>query len=207
MKKLQLLILLAFTVSILQSCKEIKKEETNDQSKTENSLIIDKETTTINWTAYKTTSKIAVNGQFNEFSNSPILGNTVKEALNGLAFKIPINSLHTNDTIRDAKLKTFFFGNLADTAEITGTLNIDTENSGNAKISMNGISQTIPVIYTINNQTVTIESVLNLENWNALAALEALNAVCFDLHKGEDGISKTWSEVKIEITLNFKNAS
>ena len=45
---------------------------------------------------------------------------------------------------------------------------------------------------------------MDLENWKAQAALDALNVVCFDLHKGVDGISKTWSEVKIEISAVLK---
>lgn len=45
---------------------------------------------------------------------------------------------------------------------------------------------------------------MDLKNWKAQAAINTLNVVCFDLHKGEDGISKTWSEVKIEISAVLK---
>ena len=40
---------------------------------------------------------------------------------------------------------------------------------------------------------------MDLKNWNAIDALNALNKVCFDLHKGADGVSKTWEDVAIEI--------
>lgn len=51
---------------------------------------------------------------------------------------------------------------------------------------MNGISHQLPINYLI-----YIEAVMDLKNWKAQAAINTLNVVCFDLHKGEDGISKT----------------
>ena len=41
---------------------------------------------------------------------------------------------------------------------------------------------------------------MQLKDWNALGALESLNKVCFDLHKGADGVSKTWEDVAIEVS-------
>jgi hypothetical protein len=35
---------------------------------------------------------------------------------------------------------------------------------------------------------------MNLENWDALAAVASINKACEALHTGKDGISKTWSE-------------
>ena len=52
---------------------------------------------------------------------------------------------------------------------------------------------------------VTIEAVMDLDNWQAQLAIEALNIVCKDLHSGDDGISKTWSEVKIEVATYLKH--
>lgn len=40
--------------------------------------------------------------------------------------------------------------------------------------------------------------------WNALEALAALNKVCFELHKGPDGVSKTWEEVAIEVSTYLR---
>jgi hypothetical protein len=69
---------------------------------------------------------------------------------------------------------------------------------------MNGISQQLPITYVISDQMVSFEAVMDLDNWKAQTAIEALNLVCKDLHKGEDGISKTWSEVKIEVVTYLK---
>jgi hypothetical protein len=48
---------------------------------------------------------------------------------------------------------------------------------------------------------------MNLENWDALAAVASINKACEALHTGKDGISKTWSEVAVhaDVLLNKKN--
>lgn len=204
MKKIQILgLLLIGSFTLLTSCKEVKKEEQKETS-SEKSFALDANNTSINWIAYKTTSKLPVKGSFAEFTTENAKsGTTVKEVLNNLKFSIPVSSLQTNDTIRDGKLIKYFFGSMENTSKITGKLNINNENSSTAEITMNGISFDLPITYSVNDKTVNIEAVMNLDNWSAQTAIEALNVVCFDLHKGDDGISKTWSEVKIEITANF----
>ena len=42
------------------------------------------------------------------------------------------------------------------------------------------------------------------KDFNGSKAMESLNKVCFDLHKGPDGISKTWSEVEINVATYLK---
>jgi hypothetical protein len=44
---------------------------------------------------------------------------------------------------------------------------------------------------------------MNLENWDALAAVASINKACEALHTGKDGI-KTWSEVAVhaDVLLN-----
>lgn len=200
MKKITLLLITIITLTITFSCNETKKKEQEKSAPTQE-LKIDAENTTIQWTAYKTTDKVPVKGSFAKFSvENKLEGNTIEEALNGLKFKIPVNSIVTNDTIRDAKLIKFLFGSMENTAEISGILHI-TSNSKTAEITMNGISQTFPINLTVNDNIATIEATIDLDNWKAQAALEALNIACNELHTGPDGISKTWSDVKIEVNI------
>ena len=157
------------------------------------------DSTIIGWTAYKTTDKVPVKGQFSALTIENVKkDSTVMGALNGLKFKIPISSLFTNDTIRDGKLKKFFFGAMKNTAEIKGTVHMNNDNTSTVELTMNGITRDLPIAYIITDNRVTIVGNMELDNWQAKAALEALNLVCKDLHTGEDGISKTWSDVKIE---------
>lgn len=204
-KLLYLSLFIAATLTIV-SCGNDKKEKKSTEKSTEDKTYsIEPKTTTINWTAYKTTSKIPVKGQFTKFTiDNSKKGNSVKETLDGLKFSIPVSSLFTKDSIRDGKLKKFFFGSMKDTQEIKGTLHISDDSTGTADITMNGISQTLPINYVIDDQIASINAVMNLDNWKAQAALEALNLVCLDLHKGEDGISKTWNDVKIEVITYLK---
>ncbi len=202
MNKLHLIGLLLITIITISSCKESKKKETEPSKK---GYTVEPKTTTINWIAYKTTSKTPVKGQFTEVTiEHKNKATTVLNAINGLKFSIPVNSLSTKDTIRDKKLKKFFFGTMQNTAEITGVITTNNENSGTVSLTMNKITQTLPISYTINDQMITIEAVMNLDNWKAQLALKALNAACKDLHSGDDGISMTWSEVKIEVATYLK---
>ena len=93
---------------------------------------------------------------------------------------------------------------MVDTQNITGTIHIKNETSGTVDIAMNGITQSLPITFVNSDQMVTLEAVMDLDNWQAQAALTALNKVCEALHTGEDGISKTWSEVKIEVATYLK---
>lgn len=202
MKKIFLLSLLLVTTLSFTSCKKKEKKETKP---TENLYSVEAKKTVINWTAYKTTSKVPVKGQFSKLTiENTKKASTTMEALNGLKFSIPISSLFTNDTIRDSKVKKFFFGTLKNTNLISGTITMINESSGSVDITMNGISQVLPISYLISDQMVTIEAIMDLDNWKAQAAIEALNTVCKDLHTGDDGVAKTWSEVKIEVETYLK---
>lgn len=203
MKKLIVLCLTLIVALNITSCKEDKKKSTNKEKET--LLSIEAQTTSVNWIAYKTTEKVGVKGKFTELEIlNARKAKTAKEALNGIKFKISTNSLFTKDSIRDTKLKKFFFGKMIDTENIEGTIQMKNENSGTVELKMNGISQVLPISYVIDGQMVNIEAVMNLDNWKAQAAIASLNEVCKDLHTGKDGISKTWSEVKIEVITYLK---
>lgn len=202
MKKIYVFGLLLLVITTISSCKKSQKKETKQIEKGFN---VEETTTTINWIAYKTTSKIPVKGQFTKVTiENAKKSSTALEALNGLKFKIPVSSLYTKDTIRDKKLKNSFFGSMKNTEVISGAINMNNETSGSVELTMNGISKVLPITYVISDQMVTIEALMDLDNWQAQLALEALNTVCKDLHSGDDGISKTWSEVKIEVTTYLK---
>ncbi|MDO9038661.1 MAG: YceI family protein [Lutibacter sp.] len=196
------MVLLVITVTIVTSCKKNVKDKKPITAKM---YTVMADSLIISWTAYKTTAKVPVNGQFSEL----IIENAKKDstmlgALNGLKFKIPVNSLFTNDTLRDGKLKKFFFGSMQNTNFIKGVLHMNNENTSMVELTMNGITRELPIAYIVTDQKVTIVGNMELDNWQAKAALEALNVVCKDLHTGDDGITKTWSDVKIEVIAVLK---
>lgn len=203
MKKYFFNILILITLTVVVSCKNTQKKEL--KSTEEKGYTIEPKTTTVNWIAYKTNDKIPVKGQFTKLNiENSSKSKTALEALNNLKFSIPVSSLFTNDTIRDSKLKKFFFGVLKNTSLISGTIHINNETSGTVDIVMNGITQALPITFIISDQMVTMEALMDLDNWQAQTAIESLNEVCKELHTGTDGISKTWSEVKIEVATYLK---
>ncbi len=196
MKKLVLTLLIVSIAAV--SCK--KKTE-----KPKFSYSVDPKTSVVKWTAYKTTEKIPVSGTFKtiEIVNAKE-ANSPKEALNGIEFKIPVNSIDSKNEDRDTKLVKDFFGSMKDTNYLSGTIKLNDNGKGFVHLKMNGIGKDFPITYVISDQIIEINAAINLDNWQANAAIDALNKVCFDKHKGADGISKTWNEVTLNIKTYLK---
>ena len=105
----------AFAVALFTtSCKkEEKNEEIVEPTLEVSGLKIITDSTKVNWTAFKTTEKIAVGGSFKSIElKDTKTGETPEEVLEGAAFSIPVSSLYTNNPDRDSKLLKFFFGTL-----------------------------------------------------------------------------------------------
>ena len=175
----------------------------NDTEKIEiKNYIVDSKNSVINWTAYKTTEKIAVKGIFKDVTVIKSEPATNREdVLKGLEFEIPVSSIFSNDSIRDFKLVNFFFGVMENTLSLKGKFANVENGKGIIKLNMNGISNDLPFNYEIIDDNITINSTMNLDNWKAQLAIESLNNVCNEKHKAADGISKTWSEVAINVQV------
>jgi hypothetical protein len=200
MKKITFL-LIALTLGF-SSCKKEKKEvKTETEIKeTAKKFIIKPDSTTVKWTAYKTSAKKGVGGEFKVLNFDKKTGASVEDALNNLSFSIPVSELFTNDVGRDAKIKMFFFGKMLDTELLKGTIKYSAPNYV-AELTMNGVTKDLPLEVTVSKERhVTMDGTINLADWNALEALASLNQICYELHKGEDGISKTWEDVAINVS-------
>ena len=106
-KLVKIVIVGTMALGILTPKRNNKDEEQKIDQK---SYSINLDKTSIHWTAYKTTDKVPVKGQFNKFHVENLKkGASVKDVLNGLKFSIPVSSIFSKDSIRDGKLNTFFF--------------------------------------------------------------------------------------------------
>jgi len=179
------------------------KTDSNTPKKSKRTYIILSDSTKVNWTAFKTTSKIAVGGEFSKIDFEKQKGATISEAFNNLEFSIPISSLFTDNEDRDKKLINSFFNVLLDSKNITGKLHFDSEDMCTAVITMNGVSKKVRLAYFAAENEINFTGEVNLEDWDASSALESLNKACGELHKGADGKSKTWSEVAIHINTKY----
>lgn len=200
MKKIAILFIAVIT---LTACKN-KKQETPEVS-TENTVQLDPETTVLNWTGYKFTNKTGVKGQFNSIVISKNqAAATIAEALNGVEVSIPVSSIFSNNGVRDAKLKSLFFGLMEHTELLTGTITSANENGGIMALTMNNQTHDLPFTLTTQGKTSYLKATIDLNVWHAEKAWASLHKACELLHTGEDGIAKTWKVVDVDATLNFK---
>lgn len=204
MKKIAIL---AFAVSLfVVSCKKEEKVETSTEEVTTEvpALTIVNDSTKVTWTAYKTSEKVAVGGSFTQISVENVrTGTTPQEILDGAKFSIPVSSLFTNNEERDGKLLKSFFGVLKNSELISGEIHF-VEGQPKLTLTLNGVTKDVTATGSFENNLYTFDGVINLEDFGAQDAVASLNKICGDLHKGADGVSKTWSEVAIKGSVLFQ---
>lgn len=190
---------LVIAISII-ACEKPQKEK--EAVKEAISYTIDAANSSVQWTGYKTTDKVPVKGTFKEINiTNSTAGATAATSLEGLAFEIPVASIYSKDSIRDGKLKKFFFAVMENTLSLKGTFTMKDDSNGNVAISMNGLTKDLPFTYEMSKDTIILNGKMDLNNWGAEAALGSLHEVCLELHTGADGISKTWDEVGIQAKI------
>lgn len=157
---------------------------------------------TLSWVSYKFTEKKGVKGAFDEIELSELgSGEKPSDVLMGAKMHINTASVNSGDATRDPKIKDAFFGSMEGGNEINGVI---AEVSGDefkgeltAMITMNGIAAKTPGTYEMQENHIDIHFNINMSAWSANPSLDALNKVCEDLHKGEDGKSILWPEVDV----------
>ncbi len=157
----------------------------------------------VKWTAFKHMTKAQVGGKFDSvsvfgFKESKI----IEEALSEVTFKIPINSTNTGDKVRDYKIVNSFFNTLLNTEFITGSINsIDKNGTGLLTLKMNEMEIQKNFSWELDNSTrdFFLKTSIDVLNWNAKSALDALNDVCLEQHTGPDGTNKLWPNVDIVV--------
>tara|TARA_B110000046_G_C12833934_1_gene330629 strand:- start:47 stop:667 length:621 start_codon:yes stop_codon:yes gene_type:complete len=193
-------IVLLLSISIV-SCKNNPKKEIKETPQI--SYTLDQSTSKVGWTGYKTTDKVPVKGEFKKItiSNPKSSGNASK-LLDGVEFSIPVSSIFSNNEDRDGKLQKFFFGIMDQTELLSGKITLKNESTGSLTVKMNAMSKSLPINYTFKDSKFTFSGTMNLDEWGGQAAIASINKVCENLHKGADGISKTWNEVEINASIS-----
>lgn len=160
----------------------------------------------ISWTAYKHTAKNPVNGAFADFViEGAESANNLKDAIKSMKVKAKTNSVVTQDTTRDRKIKQYFF-NMMEMPEylvgqVTELNGDDSEGTGTMELVMNNMTNTVPIKYTRNAKGIlTITGKVDVLNWNGDEALASISDACSDKHTGEDGVRKTWNTMNFNIS-------
>ncbi len=206
MKNLLILISLSLFTFQLTSCKSDTKKEPKTETETAKTYAfsLSNAKSDVNFIAYKTTEKVPVKGMFKTVRiTGGGEGDTIKDAINGAEFSIPIGSIETNDDSRNLKIQQFFFKIMEATGTLKGKLMLEDDTSGFAEFTMNGVTKKLPFTYTIADKVFSMNATMDVNLWNAQTALASLNEACKALHTGADGVSKTWNDVAINIVSTF----
>lgn len=169
--------------------------------------VYDNSSTTIGFGAFKTTDKKEVKGWFTDFDIAGITeSKELSEIFRKVTIDIEVASLDTRDEGRNATLITQFFNKTSSNHTITGKVVSWNTDSSTAMLSLifNDVEKALEFNYTLNGDTLVMQSVLNLQDVNGLEALTSLNTACEALHKGDDGVSKTWTDINVYISTVLK---
>jgi len=157
-------------------------------------------TTTIGFGAFKTTAKKEVKGWFTGFELTGVNeASDVKEIFKDAVITIDVSTLDTKNEGRNATLLSEFFSKTTSNETITGrVVSFDsTATTAVLELTFNDVAKELTFSYELSGDTLLMQSTLNLEDVNGLAALTSISVACDALHKGADGVSKTWNEVNI----------
>ena len=170
-------------------------------------IIPNKSATTVEWTAYKYSSKLAVSGQFNhvELILPP---NSTKgiEALEGLEIFIHTKSLDSQSSERNQNIIDYYFSYLVDSEVIYGRLeSINEDGTAQVLISLNSIEQSMPFDFELyeSEQRIMFSATLDLEEWSAATALKHFDSCCISYHTGDDGINLVWPIIDIKVSASL----
>jgi polyisoprenoid-binding protein YceI len=162
--------------------------------------------TALHWTAYKFTEKLGVSGVFDDFSvEEQGDSGTIEELLEGTKMTIATASVNSNNEVRDMRLRTNFFGVL-NSEFISVKILSAKAGKGELQVTMNNRANKLDYGYSLKRDTLFLRTNLNLMLWDGKEAMDSLNQVCHDLHKGADGISKLWPDVDVTFTLPLRLA-
>ncbi len=161
------------------------------------------------WTAYKTTEKAPVSGGFATTTLSPTkAAPSVVGALNGVTMTIDPASVSSGNEGRDHTLREKYFGVFMPKTEFTaGVVAVkgdDQKGTVDLNIGMNGVSKTVAFAYEVAaDGTLSANASIEMMDFGLKAAFDSIHEACKLLHTGEDGVSKTWTDVALTVTAKL----
>ncbi len=165
----------------------------------------------VSFVGYKTTKKVGVEGKFLEVTTEGQKARSKHSLAKLLALPVTVNllSVDSGNPVRDQNLKTAFFGMMSSQKAVGRLTNLKMANTGSEgtatlELTLNGVTKEYPMVLTRTQDSVSGAATIDTLSFGANQAFESLSKVCHDLHIGEDGISKTWSEVDIKISHSFQ---
>ena len=205
------LILFGLATVLLTACgggeenSDETADESNESAEAACTYSYDEGTTVLTWTAFKLTERVGVNGTFDEINVTANDGaEDMYEVLSGATFEIPVATVNSQDPVRDPKIRDFFFGNMAETSNISGSMVSMSASGGTVSITMNGVAVEYDGEVKTEDETITFLTTINITDFQAQTALDSLGEACAEKHTGEDGVRKFWTDVDIAVKTTLK---
>ena len=170
---------------------------------------LSKEGVKAEWTAFKFTSKAGVKGHFADTElTGPREAATLTALAEGLSMQIVGKSVKTGNPGRDVTISTFFFSFMKDGGAISGKATSvdgdDAKGKVHIDVTMNGVTRDVPFDYTIaKDGAVQATASIDMLDFGLEGAHEQIHKACEQQHTGEDGISKTWTQVDLALSGRF----
>jgi polyisoprenoid-binding protein YceI len=161
---------------------------------------------TVGWTAFKTTQKTPVKGSFKKLAvHGKLTQKSLSALLQGLHVMVDLKSADTGNPARDKTLQDYFFSKLTGSVHTHVGKVSEKDHTFNMDLWLNGKSKTIPFHYELNEQgQFAATGTMDILEFGGNNALDSLHKQCENLHKGPDGVSKTWSEVDLNLGGSIK---
>ena len=174
---------------------------------------VDKNAVKVEWTAFKLTEKVGVTGTFKttQLTGKSNEASSLTDLAKGLTMKIDGASIESGNPGRNATISEFFFQQFKPSGEITGQAKSveGNDESGTVQIAitMNGTTKTVPFKYTITPKNeVEATATIDMMDFALQGPFDTLHQACEEKHTGEDGVSKTWTDVDLKLTGKFSKS-
>jgi hypothetical protein len=182
-------------------------------SKSECFYQMDPASVKVTWTAFKTTEKLGVNGNVQGVTvQSPQKAKSLSALLKGVTASGSFDDVKKSETGnpgRDQTLFDKFFSLLTKKAQFKGGFSKvkgdDLAGQINLQLSVNSKKGVVPMQYKLGDDgAFEASGTFDVMSFGMQKAHASIHQACEELHKGKDGISKTWTEVGLKIVANIR---
>ncbi len=153
----------------------------------------------LEWTAFKTPKKVGVKVKFDRYEIKSQPGKTINEILSKSSFNVDSTSVNSGNPERDKKIVKFFFTQNDKVIPIVGNVTKVSDKTVDVLFKINNIEKSISLTKVIKDNELILKGVIDTLDFKLSDSLAAINNACKALHEG-----KTWSDVEIQITAQFK---
>ena len=152
----------------------------------------------VTWTSYKTLAKIGVGGNFSKVdlkvANKDAVD--VKKMLLDAEITTSLEVLDANMDVKNINIAKFFTANIDDKTVVAKVVS-GTDNKLGVSITLNKVTQTIPMSYTVEEGKIKAIGVIDGLDYKLVPALGILN-MNVGGHK-----KKGWNDIRIGFELSF----